>query len=50
MAMNDDVIGCNPALIPYIDEGPDILDAQNHFSEAMAEIVDARTPGRPLFS
>jgi hypothetical protein len=39
MAMNDDAIGCNPTLIPYLDEDPDILQAQSHFSEAMTEML-----------
>jgi hypothetical protein len=40
----NDAIGCNPALIPYLDEGPDIIAAQNHFSEAVAEVKGMRGP------
>jgi hypothetical protein len=48
MAMNDDAIGCNPALIPYLDKDPDIIAAQNHFSEGMAEIKSMRGPSGGL--
>jgi hypothetical protein len=45
VALNDDAIGCNPAPIAYLDQDPAILDAQNPFSEAMAEIKSM--PGSP---
>jgi hypothetical protein len=49
--MNDDAIDCNRVLIPYRDEEPEILDAQNHFSEAMAEINSLRVqPGGLAFT
>jgi hypothetical protein len=49
--MDDDAIGCNHALIPYLDKDPDIIAAQNHFSEAMAEIKSVRGPsGRRAFT
>jgi hypothetical protein len=48
MAMNDDAIGCNPALIPYLDKDEDIIAAQNHFSEAMVEIKVMRGPSGGL--
>jgi hypothetical protein len=46
--MNDEAIRCNPALIPYLDKDPDIITAQNHFSEAMAEIKAMRAPSGGL--
>jgi hypothetical protein len=38
-------------MIPYLDEDPDILDSQNDFAEAMAEIKSMRgPPGRLAFT
>jgi hypothetical protein len=40
--MNNDAIGCNPALIPYLDKDREII------AGAMAEIKSMRGPSRRL--